>query len=72
MKKGEIVEKKLEQKKANEKVAKWKADSLQLRSGLRQARSDDYVPTKEEKQILDQAKNSQFTKCQFCGRSFNE
>lgn len=43
-----------------------------MRSGIKQARSDDYEPTKEEKQILEQAKKDQFTKCQFCGRSFNE
>ncbi len=53
-------------------MPKWKAESLQLRSGLKQARSEDYVPTNEEKKILDAAKNNQFTKCDFCGRSFNQ
>jgi rubrerythrin len=71
MKRGEAVEKKLEEKKAKEKVPKWKADSLALRSGIKQNRDDGYEPTKEEKQILEDARNSQFTKCQFCGRSFN-
>lgn len=46
MKKGEIVEKKIEEKKAKEKIPKWKADSLQLRAGLKQARDEDYVPSK--------------------------
>jgi predicted RecB family nuclease len=72
MKKGEVVERKLEEKKAREKVPKWKAESLALRSGIKQALDDDYVPTKEEKKILDDARNNDFTKCQFCGRSFNE
>lgn len=72
MKKGEMIEKKLEEKKAKEKIPKWKADSLALRSGIKQARDDDYQPTKEERQIMEAAKASQFTKCQFCGRSFNE
>jgi predicted alpha/beta hydrolase family esterase len=72
MKKGEMVEKKLEEKKAREKIPKWKAESLALRSGIKASRDDDYVPTKEEKQILEAAKNSHLTKCQFCGRSFNE
>lgn len=46
MKKGEVIEKKIEEKKAKEKLPKWKAQSLQLRSGLRQARNEDYAPTK--------------------------
>lgn len=49
MKKGEMIEKKIEEKKANEKVPKWKAESLQLRSGIKNARGDDYQPTKEER-----------------------
>lgn len=52
MKRGEAIEKKLEEKKAKEKVPKWKADSLALRSGVKQAKSQDYEPTYEEKQIL--------------------
>lgn len=46
MKKGEQIERKLEEKKAKEKVPKWKAESLQLRAGIKQAKNDDYVPTK--------------------------
>lgn len=72
MKKGEQIERKLEEKKAKEKVPKWKAESLQLRAGIKQAKNDDYVPTKEEQKILEQARNSGMVKCQFCGRSFNE
>ena len=47
MKKGAVVERKIEEKKAKEKVPKWKAESLQLRSGIKQARDGSYVPTKE-------------------------
>jgi hypothetical protein len=47
MKRGEVIDKKLEEKKAKEKVPKWKAESLALRSGIKQSRDDDYVPTKE-------------------------
>ena len=72
MKRGEAVERKLEEKKGREKVPKWKAESLQLRAGIKNARSDDYVPTKEDQRVLEQAKNSGMVKCQFCGRSFNE
>ena len=46
MKRGEVIDKKLEEKKAKEKVPKWKAESLQLRSGIKQARGDDNEPTK--------------------------
>ena len=53
MRKGEMVEKKIEEKKAKEKVPKWKAESLQLRAGVKQARNDDYAPTKEEQRIMD-------------------
>lgn len=49
MKKGELIEKRLEERKATEKVPKWKAESLQLRSGIKNARGDDYQPTKEER-----------------------
>jgi len=37
MKRGEIIEKKLEEKKAQEKIPKWKVDSLQFRAGIKQA-----------------------------------
>ena len=47
MKKGAVVEKKIESKKAQEKVPKWKAESLQLRVGIKQARGDGHQPTKE-------------------------
>ena len=71
MKKGAVIQKKMEQKKANEKVPKWKAESLQLRAGIKQARNNDYVPTREEKRMLEQAQNSGYVKCHVCGRSFN-
>jgi rubrerythrin len=45
---------------------------LQLRQGIKQARDDDYVPSKEEQRLLDQVKNSGMVKCHICGRSFNE
>ncbi len=35
MKQGQIIEKKLEQKKANEKLPKWKAESLAFRAVLK-------------------------------------
>ena len=66
-----MVEKKLEEKKAKEKLPKWKAESLQLRAGIKQSRDDDYEPTKEEQRVLDQAKNIGIVKCHICGRSFN-
>ena len=69
MKKGAVIEKKIEEKKAKEVIPKWKAESLQLRSGLKQARGDG--PTKEEQRMMDVAQNSNTTKCQTCGRSFN-
>ena len=70
MKKGAVVEKKIEQKKAQEKVPKWKADSMQLRVGLKNARNDGYAPTKEEQRVMDVANN--LVKCHVCGRTFNE
>ena len=48
MKRGAAVERKIEEKKAREKVPKWKAESLQLRVGLKNARNDGYVPSREE------------------------
>jgi hypothetical protein len=41
------VERKLEEKKAREKMPKWKAESLQLRAGLKQARNEDYQPSRQ-------------------------
>jgi hypothetical protein len=39
MKKGEIVERKIENSKKTEKIPKWKAESLQFRSVLKQNRN---------------------------------
>jgi hypothetical protein len=47
IKRGEMIDKKIEEKKAREKIPKWKAESLQLRAGIKQARDDDYEPTRE-------------------------
>jgi hypothetical protein len=47
IKRGEVIDKKLEEKKAREKIPKWKAESIQLRAGLKNARNDDYVPTRQ-------------------------
>ena len=70
MKKGAVVERKIEEKKAKEKIPKWKAESLQLRAGLKQARGSEN--TKEEQRMLDIAQKSNYTKCHICGRNFNE
>lgn len=70
MKKGAIVEKKIEEKKAKEKIPKWKAESLQFRAGLKQARGSG--PTREEQQMLDMAQKNNSIKCHVCGRTFNE
>ena len=64
------VTKLIEEKKAKEKVPKWKAESLQLRVGIKQA-AGDYVPSREEKQMMEANKASTTVKCPYCGRSFN-
>ena len=53
MKKGDQVERKILQKKANQKIPKWKAESLQLRAGIKQVKNEDYSPTKEQQRILN-------------------
>lgn len=68
MKKGAVVERKMEEKKAKEKVPKWKAESLQFRAGIKQARGGAGL-SKEEQKMLDMKPD--LIKCQFCGRSFN-
>lgn len=70
MKRGAVVERKMEEKKAKEKVPKWKAESLQLRAGIKQARGSGL--TKEEQQMNEMAQKSGYIKCHVCGRSFNE
>jgi hypothetical protein len=72
MKKGAVVDRKLEEKKANEKLPKWKAESLQLRAGIKQAKDSDYAPSKEEQKLLEMAQKSGYVKCHICGRNFNE
>ena len=74
MKKGAVVEKKIEQKKQAEKMPKWKKESLQFRMGLKQAKGDDFNPSKEERHMMEQAKRAEEddkVKCPTCGRSFN-
>ena len=39
MKKGEQIEKKIENQKKNEKIPKWKAQSMAFRAGLKQSRN---------------------------------
>lgn len=39
MRKGEIIERKIENSKKNEKVPKWKADSLKFRAILKENRN---------------------------------
>ena len=72
MKKGEIIEKKIEEKKAKEKIPKWKADSLAFRAGLKAAQGGNATLSKEEQRMLDQSKKDGTIQCQFCGRTFNE
>lgn len=72
MKKGEQIDKKLEEKKNKEKMPKWKMESLQLRVGLKDAAGGgNNGPTKEEQKMLDNIKAANTVKCPFCGRSFN-
>lgn len=46
---------------------------MQLRVGLKQARqAGDYQPSRQEREMMEAVQKSQYTKCQYCGRSFNE
>ena len=75
MKKGAVIEKKIEQKKAQEKMPKWKKESLQFRMGLKQAQGNNYVPSKEDRKLMEQAKQAEEydnIKCHVCGRTFNK
>ena len=60
------------QKKAQEKIPKWKQESLQLRDGIKLAQDSNYQPSKQEQALLKQAAQSGLVKCHTCGRSFNE
>jgi hypothetical protein len=54
-------------------VPKWKAESLQLRVGIKQSQGDgSYKLTREEQQMMDANKANNTVKCQYCGRTFNE
>ena len=72
MRHGEHVDKKMEVQKAKQKVPKWKAQSLELRTGIKMARSDDYAPSAKEQQMMQAAQQEQMVKCHVCGRTFNE
>lgn len=44
MKKGDLVEKKIENQKKAEKIPKWKAQSMAFRAGLKMSRNQDVDP----------------------------
>jgi sulfur relay (sulfurtransferase) complex TusBCD TusD component (DsrE family) len=55
-------------------MPKWKQESLQFRMGLKQAKGDNYNPTKEERKLMEQAQQAEQAnnvKCHICGRTFN-
>ena len=70
MRKGEVVERKIEATKKDEKIPKWKADSLKFRAVLKENRKEDLDP--QEKAMVQQANNQSTVKCHICGRKFNE
>lgn len=72
MKQGAVAEKKIEQmKRANEKMPKWKAESMALRAVAKAKTGNQSVPaTKEDREAMKEAAG--YIKCQFCGRMFNE
>ena len=70
MRKGEVVERKMEAQKKNEKIPKWKADSLKFRAVLQQNRGKEM--SKQEKVMMEKANEQSTVKCHICGRKFNE
>ena len=47
MKKGEAVERKIEQQKQNEDVPKWKAQSIAFRARIKMGKDADYQPSRQ-------------------------
>ena len=69
MRKGEVVERKMEAVKKTEKIPKWKADSMKFRAGLKENRKEGLDP--HEKAMIEQANNQSMVQCHICGRKFN-
>lgn len=70
MKKGERIQKKIESNKRNEKVPKWKAESMAFRAVMKQNRGGQV--SGNDLAIIEQAENDARIQCKFCGRKFNE
>ena len=70
MRKGEQVERKMENQKKNEKIPKWKAQSMAFRAGLKQNRNEEIDP--REAAMVKAAEENSMVKCHVCGRTFNE
>lgn len=58
-------------KKKKTKIPQWKLQSSQLRQAIMAARGQDTSNTEEAK-MLQANLEAQMTKCEFCGRTFNE
>lgn len=55
-------------------MPKWKQESMALRVGIKNAQNSNYVPTKDERRVMEQAAQAQrdaMVKCHTCGRTFN-
>lgn len=70
MRKGEMIEKKIQAEQKNQKIPKWKAQSLAFRAGLKQTRNEPLDP--REAAMMQQAQNEMGVKCPHCGRKFND
>ena len=70
MQKGDRIQKKIDQQKKTEKVPKWKAQSMQFRSVLKQNRGVEI--SEKDKQIIEQSHKDTQIQCKICGRKFNE
>lgn len=53
MRKGEVAERKMEAQKKNEKIPKWKADSLKFRAVLKENRKEEL--SAQDKLIVERA-----------------
>lgn len=58
-------------KKKKAKIPQWKLQSSQLRQAIMAARGEDTSNTEEAK-MLKANLEAQMTKCEFCGRTFND
>ena len=70
MKRGELIEQKIKEQEKNQKIPKWKAESMALRAGLKLNRNEALDP--REAAMIQQAQNDAGVKCPHCGRKFNE